>query len=213
MNAQVSVDSAHTVAGDIPWGRAGALRIYAHLYAGQQWRLVLSGLIYIVKHSPAVLLPVITGLTIDALSSGADFSQVWFYALGAALLIAQNLPGHFFHVLLLSQAVRKVERELRSALSQRIQQLSIGYTQRQNPSALQTRMLRDVESIEQMTRALSDGVLGAGSAIAVALIATALRVPQFLLLFLVTVPLACALIMVTQAHLAARKHSLSSLST
>jgi ATP-binding cassette subfamily B protein len=204
MNAQVSVDSAHTVAGDIPWGRAGALRIYAHLYAGQQWRLVLSGLIYIVKHSPAVLLPVITGLTIDALSSGADFSQVWFYALGAALLIAQNLPGHFFHVLLLSQAVRKVERELRSALSQRIQQLSIGYTQRQNPSALQTRMLRDVESIEQMTRALSDGVLGAGSAIAVALIATALRVPQFLLLFLVTVPLACALIMVTQAHLAAR---------
>jgi len=65
-------------------------------------------------------------------------------------------------------------------------------------------MLRDVESIEQMTRALSDGILGSGSAIVVALVATALRVPQFLLLFLVTVPVACALIMFAQAQLAAR---------
>lgn len=204
MNARVTVDRARVVDGDAPWRSAGALRIYIHLYAGQKWRLFLSGLLYIIKHSPAVLLPVITGLTIDALASGADFSLVWLYALGASLLIAQNLPGHYLHVLLLSKAVRQVERDLRSALSLRIQQLSIGYTQRQNPTALQTRMLRDVESIEQMTRALSDGILGCGSAIAVALIATAMRVPQFLLLFLVTVPVTAALIMFAQARLAER---------
>lgn len=189
-----------------PWGSAGALRTYFRLYSGQQTRLILSGLIYLVKHSPAVLLPIVTGLTIDLLASGADFRQVWLYALGTAVLIAQNLPGHYFHVHLLSQAVRQVERNLRLGLSERIQQLSIGYYQRQNPAALQAKMLRDVESVEQMTRALADGVLGCGSAIAVALVATAWRAPQFLLLFLVTVPLACALILGTRARLAQRNH-------
>lgn len=185
-----------------PPGGSSALRTYAALYRGQWRRLSWSALIYVVKHSPAVLLPVITGMTIDLLAARAPLSQLWLLALGGTLLIAQNLPGHYFHVRLLSQAIRQVERELRRALSQRIQQLSIGYYQHKSPATLQAKMLRDVDAIEQMTRALADGLLGSGSAIAVALIATAWRAPQFLVLFLITVPAACALVLATRARLA-----------
>ena len=186
------------------WGGSSALRTYAALYAGQRRRLAWSALVYVFKHSPAVLLPVLTGLTIDLLASGAPLEQLWPYALCGALLIAQNVPGHYLHVRLLSRAVREVERELRSALSQRIQQLSIGYYQHRSPATLQAKMLRDVEAIEQMTRALVDGVLGSASAIVVAVVTTAWRAPSFLLVFLVTVPLACWLMLATGQRMSQR---------
>lgn len=184
------------------WESCNALRTYLFLYAEQRAWLLLSALLYVVKHSPAVLLPVITGLSIDLLASGAPLEKVWLYVLGAAILIGQNLPGHYFQVRLLSRSIRQVERELRLALSQRIQQLSIGYYQHKSPATLQAKMLRDVEAIEQMTRALADGLLGAGSAIVVALAVTAWRAPQFLVLFLVTVPAASALVISTRIRLA-----------
>lgn len=185
----------------LPW-HASPLRTYWGLYAGQRTKLLCSALIYLVKHSPAVLLPVITGLTIDKLAAHAPLAELWPYAVGVALLIAQNLPGHYFHVRLLSEAVRTVERSLRGALSQQIQQLSIGYYQRRSPATLQAKMLRDVEAVEHMTRALADGLLGSGSAIAVALCVTAWRAPHFLLLYLLTVPAACALVLATRSRLA-----------
>ena len=173
-----------------PTGQAShsgaALRTWAQLYAKQRRLLFGSALIYLVKHSPAVLLPVLTGMTIDLLTAHAPLQQLGWLALAGCLLIAQNLPGHWWHVRLLSQAIRQVERELRSTLSQRIQQLSIGYYERNSPATLQAKMLRDVEAVEQMTRALADGVLGSGSAILVALVATAWRAPQFLVFFLIS---------------------------
>ncbi|MES2932096.1 MAG: ABC transporter ATP-binding protein [Pseudomonadota bacterium] len=181
---------------------SSTLGIYARLYEGQWLRLILSALIFLVKHSPAVLLPVVTALVIDLLTSHAPLSQLWLYALFSFFLIAQNLPGNYLHVRLLSQAIRQVERDLRSAISHRLQLLSISHYQERSPAILQTKMLRDVESIEQMTRALVDGVLGSGSAILVAVVTTAIRAPQFLWLFLLTVPIAVLLILSTRATLA-----------
>ncbi len=181
---------------------AAALRTYWRLFAGQQRRLLAAGAVYLVKHSPAVLLPVITGYTVDLLAQKAPPSQIAWCALATALLIAQNLPGHRLYVRWVSEAVRGVEAGLRSALSERLQVLAMPWWWRQSPAALQTKLLRDVEAIGQLTVALADGLLGCGSGIAVALVVTAWRAPQFLGLFLVTVPLACALLWLTRQRLA-----------
>jgi ATP-binding cassette subfamily B protein len=185
-----------------------ALRTYARLFAGQRARLVAAALVYLVKHSPAVLLPVITGLTIDKLAAGAPAAELAPWALGTALLIAQNLPNHRLYVRLVSQAVRSVEAALRIALAQRLLVLSLPWWWKQSPAALQTKLLRDVESVGLLTMALADGVLGCGSGIAVALAVTAWRAPQFLWLFLCTVPLAAALVWFTRQRLgqAQRQH-------
>jgi ATP-binding cassette subfamily B protein len=190
----------------IGWGVERPLKLYLQLFSGHRTRLAMTALVYIVKHSPAVLLPVITGLTIDVLSGGA-ISTMWLYGLAGVLLIAQNLPGHYFFVRWLSIAIRDVERDLRHAISQRIQEMSIGSYQRRDPATLQSKMLRDVETIEQMTRVLADGLLGCGSAIAVAVAVTAWRAPQFLVLFALTVPVAAVLIIRTHIQLAARNRS------
>jgi ATP-binding cassette subfamily B protein len=94
------------------------------------------------------------------------------------------------------------------ALAQRLLVLSLPWWWKQSPAALQTKLLRDVESIGLLTMALADGVLGCGSGIAVALVVTAWRAPQFLWLFLCTVPLAAALVWFTRQRLgeAQRQH-------
>jgi ATP-binding cassette subfamily B protein len=190
----------------IGWGAEPPLKIYMRLFAGHRRQLAMTALVYIVKHSPAVLLPVITGLTIDVLSGGS-ISRMWLYGLAGALLIAQNLPGHYFFVRWLSIAIRDVERDLRNAISQRIQEMSIGSYQKRDPAMLQSKMLRDVEAIEQMTRVLADGLLGCGAAITVAVGVTAVRAPQFLVLFALTVPVAAVLIIRTHIQLAERNRS------
>jgi ATP-binding cassette subfamily B protein len=178
-----------------------ALRTYARLFAGQRARLAAAALVYLVKHSPAVLLPVITGLTIDMLAEHASPATLAAWALGTAILIAQNLPNHRLYVRLVSQAVRSVEASLRMALAQRLLVLSLPWWWKQSPAALQTKLLRDVESVGLLTMALADGVLGCGSGIAVALVVTAWRAPQFLWLFVCTVPLAAALVWFTRQRL------------
>jgi ATP-binding cassette subfamily B protein len=190
---------------------AAALRAYWRLFAGHRRQLLVAALVFLVKHSPAVLLPVITGLTIDLLARHAPPRQVLACGLGTALLIAQNLPGHRLYVRLISDAIRAVEAQLRTALARRLHVLALPWWWRQSPAALQTKLLRDVESIGQLTMALSDSVLGSGSAIVVALVVTAWRAPQFLLLFVVTVPMAATLIWVTRQRLAAsqRDHRLA----
>ena len=179
-----------------------ALRTFWRLFAGQQRRLLAAGVIYLLKHSPAVLLPVITGLMVDMLAQKAPPERIAAFALITAVLIAQNLPGHRLYVRWLSQAVRSVEAGLRSALAQRLQVLALPWWWRQSPASLQTKLLRDVEAIGQLTVALAEGVLGCGSGIVVALAVTAWRAPQFLWLFLVTVPMACVLVVVTRQHMA-----------
>ncbi|HJV69896.1 ABC transporter ATP-binding protein [Ideonella sp.] len=178
-----------------------ALRTYAQLFAGQRARLAAAAIVYLIKHSPAVLLPVITGITVDLLAEHAPLTTLLACAAGTALLIAQNLPGHRLYIHLISHAVRDAEAALRSALAERLLVLSLPWWWRQSPAALQTKLLRDVESVGLLTMALADGVLGCGSGIAVALAVTAWRAPQFLWLFLCTVPLAAALVWFTRKRL------------
>jgi ATP-binding cassette subfamily B protein len=186
-----------------PADTAGAaLRTYWRLFAGQQRRLLAAGAVYLVKHSPAVLLPVLTGTTVDLLAQHAPPERIAAFALGTALLIAQNLPGHRLYVRWVSEAVRSVEASLRTALAERLQVLALPWWWRQSPAALQTKLLRDVEAIGQLTVALADGVLGCGSGIVVALAVTAWRAPQFLWLFLITVPLAVVLVWGTRERMA-----------
>lgn len=184
-----------------PDSHGAALRTYWRLFAGQRARLLAASAVYLVKHSPAVLLPVITGHTVDLLARRAPLAEIGACALFTALLIVQNLPGHRLYVRWISQAVRHVEAALRSALAERLLVLALPWWWRQSAAALQTKLLRDVESIGQLTIALADGLLGSGSGIVVALAITAWRAPQFLGLFLVTVPLAVLLVWATRERL------------
>ena len=180
------------------------LRTLLYLFQGQRRSLVIATLCFIIKHSPVWLMPAITANIVDIVAKPDRHatSELWINALVLVVILAQNIPLHYAYARSLSRATRTMEIQLRSALCRRLQHLSIGYYTRQSAGALQTKVLRDVESVEQLTRVLFDGGLACLVNIVFALAITGLRQPWFLVYFLVTVPAAAVIVYTLRRPLA-----------
>jgi ATP-binding cassette subfamily B protein len=175
--------------GQRPW------RTLLNLYWPERRAVLLAMLAYLFKASPLWILPVITANIIDIVAhcSEGGMRSLWINAAVGALAIMQNIPSAMLYVDFLSRAVRNAEIRLRSALVRRLQMLSIGYHNRVNTAALQTKVLRDVESIEQLSRQIIDTGELAVVSILFALFVTALRMPLFLPVFVLFIPLIWAI--------------------
>jgi ATP-binding cassette subfamily B protein len=171
--------------------------------AGKPWRTLLSLywpekrwvflalFSYLFKASPVWILPVITANIIDIIGhhrAGAT-RLLWINATVGAVAIAQNIPATAFYVAYLSHGVRNVEVRLRSSLVRRLQMLSIGFHSRADTGTLQTKVLRDVESVQMMSWQVVDVGFFAVMTIIVALGVTTWRMPVFVPVFLLFVPL------------------------
>jgi len=168
------------------WGFLGADR----------GRLAWAALFQVVKHSPVWVLPLVVANVVDVLARPAPRGRALAWNLGVlALVILQNIPNQIVFMRLLSAAARNLERNLRSAICRRLQHLSLGFYARTRGGALQSKLLRDVESIHQLLMGVFEPVLAFGASALVAVVVTALRVPVFLVLYALTVPLAVAVVL------------------
>ena len=175
----------------------------ARLYSGQKGRLLVAAVAYTSKHSPAWVMPLLTANVIDAVVQEQPVSVLWVNAAAMAVLIVQNIPLALLYVSRLSLAVRTVETQLRAALCERLQQLSVGYHRKMSAGVLQAKVIRDVENVVETSRQAFDSGMGALSTLVGAVVLTAIRVPEFLPVFLVAVPASAVLI-----HVARRRMSL-----
>jgi ATP-binding cassette subfamily B protein len=164
------------------------LRTLGYLYAQERYRLVAAGFFFVIKHSPVWLMPFFTARIIDVLVQHRPLEELWINALILAVLLVLNIPVHMLYVHHLSKSVRTVEAQLRSSLCRRLQHLSIGYFSRQNAGVLQTKVLRDVEGIEQMVRQSFDGGVSALCNIMGAIVVTLIQAPGFVGFYLAVVP-------------------------
>jgi len=164
------------------------------LAAKERWKFILASLLFLVKHSPVWVLPLLTANIINVVVGQLPLSQLWGNMIILIVLLLQNIPLHYLYARMLSQAVRSIELNLRSSLVQRFQLLSIDYYKRMSAGVLQSKMVRDVETIEIMIRQLFDSGAAAVSNMIGALIITAIRTPIFLLFFLIVVPISSFLI-------------------
>jgi ATP-binding cassette, subfamily B, bacterial len=160
------------------------------LLKDQKRNVLLAVLFFSIKHSPSWFIPLITANLIDIVVQKRGMVEFAVNSVALILVVLQNFPTNILYVRYLAMAVRDVENRLRSALVVRMQQLSIGYYQKTNAGALQTKVVRDVENIEQMLRHMSDGGLAAINSFMGAVIITAIRVPSFLVFFLLVAPIA-----------------------
>jgi ATP-binding cassette, subfamily B, bacterial len=196
----------HRFSGEHP------LRTLSYLYREERTPLALATVAFIIKHSPVWLMPAIIADVVDIVAkTPPDWAaRLAFDSAVLALILAQNIPMHFVYVRWLSRASRTMETRLRAALCRRLQHLSIGYYARQSAGALQSKVLRDVEAVEQLTRVIFDGGLAALTNVVFALIITGVRQPRFLAYLAVTVPAAAIIVWVLRKHLAARNAALRS---
>ena len=183
------------------------LRTIARLLKPQRGKLFLAFVLYGIKHSPIWALPLITAGVIDVLVQDEPIERLWFFAIILFALLGQNLPVNILFTMTLSRVLRDLEVRLRSALSERIQELSIGFWNRMNVASLQSKVVRDVENIEAGLRQAGNGGFAAIFNFVGAITITAIKVPQFLVFFLVMMPIWGGIFVFTRRKLNSRNEA------
>ncbi|MBT0992929.1 ABC transporter ATP-binding protein/permease [Cellulomonas sp. DKR-3] len=180
------------------------VRTLGRMFRGQRRRLVVAAAAFTLKHSPIWVIPLLTANIIDVVVDHRPLTELWVNAAIMAVLILQNLPLHQLYTRMLSRSVRTVETGLRMALAQRLQELSIGFHRRVSAGVLQAKIVRDVENVVESTRQAFDSGMAAVTTLAGAIVITAIRVPEFLPVYLVAVPAGAALVVSMRRRMSAR---------
>ncbi|MCM1023244.1 MAG: ABC transporter ATP-binding protein/permease [Prevotella sp.] len=138
-----------------------SLKILIGLYKGQYFKLFLSVLMFAVKHTPVWALPIVTANIINAaVSAGENALRTIIINVSVIiLLVLQNLLTNYLHTYFYAKVVRNVECGLRSSMIRKLQQLSITYHNEMQSGRLQSKIMRDVEQIENLSAQIFISVL------------------------------------------------------
>jgi ATP-binding cassette subfamily B protein len=149
---------------------------------------------FLVKDSPAWALPAITASIIDIVVSRGPVTSLTVWAGAAVVVLAINYPFNMIFVRLSSRATRSLAVDLRNALTDRLQRLTIGFHNRQSASVVQSKIVRDVENLELLMQQAFPTFLSTVFTLTGAIVMTALTVPSFVVVFALTVPVAALLV-------------------
>ncbi|MBE6807734.1 MAG: ABC transporter ATP-binding protein [Ruminococcaceae bacterium] len=132
------------------------IRTLFKFYKGQYHLLILSAICYIIKKSPQWLIPIVTANLIDLVVDRPADMMLWIWVNVAVLAVAlvMNIPFHYAYVKLESVATRNVEAGLRGALVRKLQHLSIGHYREMQSGRIQSKMMRDVEAIANLSSSI-----------------------------------------------------------
>jgi ATP-binding cassette subfamily B protein len=169
------------------------VRTLIRLLAQHKRRLIPAVIVFAVKDSPLWLMPILTSAIIDIVVARGPLDKLWLYGGIAIVVIVQNYPMHVLWTRLYSGSVRHLGADLRNALASRLQSLSIGFHSRASASVIQTKVVRDVENIELMLQQSGQPALSAVFVLIGAITTTAILVPQFIVVFALTVPISVVL--------------------
>jgi ATP-binding cassette subfamily B protein len=179
------------------------------LLEGQHKRLVIAALIFAVKQSPMWAMPLAVQHIIDSISKGGhDIDRtILIWGSIATICLAQNIPLHTLYTSYLSSVIRDTQRDLRSALVIRLQQLSLAYHTEAEVGRLQTKVIRDVDNISGLLKSGIEVGLTTLLVVTVAMTIAVVQAPFVAIFFVMTVPLACGLVWTFRDQLARRNKS------
>lgn len=148
-----------------------SLKILIGLYKGQYFKLFLSVLMFAIKHTPVWVLPIVTANIINA-ATVPDENAATVIIINVSVMIVlvlQNLLTNYLHTYFYAKVVRNVECGLRSSMIRKLQQLSITYHNEMQSGRLQSKIMRDVEQIENLSSQIFISVLSIALNIVVSL--------------------------------------------
>ncbi|WP_148449166.1 ABC transporter transmembrane domain-containing protein, partial [Paenibacillus ihuae] len=166
------------------------------LYRGMRINLLVSLLFYILKHAPTWVIPVITADIINHLSSPDlnSLNWLWLDLAIVSVVIVQNIPSAYMHVSFMSRSSRQVEAGLRGTLIRKLQHLSMTYHTDLRAGRLQSKVLRDVEAIETLSKQMMYSFVPAVTNVLIATTITAFKSLQVTLFFVLVIPFGVLLI-------------------
>lgn len=174
----------------------GGIRYLISLYKGNFGNLIISMLFFLIKNSPTYALPIVTANIINIASHPDKHSmnELWINFVIVLVVILQNIPTHAGYISFMSRAIRHVEAGLRSAMVRKLQQLSINSHRELPAGRLQSKVLRDVEAIEFMSKQLMISLIPSIINILIAFFLTVRSSGTVSLFFVLTIPTSVMLV-------------------
>ena len=174
-----------------PGKKRSAFKTLLTLYKGNYLRLIVSVLCFVIKTLPVHFYSLAVANVINALiySDGLAMYLAIAINLGIVLLgYLLNLPLDVIYARFTSKAIRSVEANLRSSLIRKLHMLSIGFFKHIQSGRLQSKIMRDVEAITDLSHQLLSNIMSIALSFIVALSVTVTRSPIVLLVFIILVP-------------------------
>jgi len=166
------------------------LRFLLTLYQGNKVNLFISLIFFMIKHSPVFILPIVTANLINIATNPSAHSvrELWINFIVLGVSIIQNIPTQHYYISFMSRAIRHVEAGLRSALVRKLQQLSITYHRELQAGKLQSKVLRDAEAVEGLSKQLMSSFLPSIINIIIAFVLTVRNSWTVSMFFIMTIP-------------------------
>ena len=153
--------------------RRGAHQLL-ELYRGHWGQLFWAAFWFTVKHSPAWVTPIVIANIINIVTDPEhhNLTQFWLNLIVGSVFIAQNVLTAWLHTRASSGLTRGVEMELRGAMVHKLQRLSIQYHTQAQTGRLLSKIMRDVENVEQMMQSCFSSIVPLVTSVTVAVIVT-----------------------------------------
>ena len=134
------------------------LKILLIMY--RRYPLLLSVLFYVIATLPHITIPIVTANLINVVvdvAEGKTFDYLTPIIINISVLVVLlllNIPTNMIRVSLQSVVMRKVEVGLRGALVRKLQQLSISFHKEMQSGRIQSKLMRDVETVQMLSSQL-----------------------------------------------------------
>ena len=180
-----------------------SVRVLLEVYRGQYHKFLLSTLFFLLKHSPALLSPLLIANVVNGVIEGGEAgSRAIFINVGIWLgLLSIHLPANWIHNQLKSRVIRNTEAGLRAALVRKLQELSIPYHTGSQSGRLQSKIMRDVEAVETLSSQLFVNLLNIVMNLVITLSITAVKNRLILVFFILVAPVAAGAVVAFRAKI------------
>ncbi len=111
--------------------------------------ILLSVLLYTIKHIPVLLTPFITSMVIDEVTSGnPDVTKIIILGIIFAIAVLQNYFTHKIYANVTNNMLRTTSAGIKATVVRKLQRLSITYHKEIESGKLQSKFLKDTDSID-----------------------------------------------------------------
>ena len=127
-------------------------KIILNFYKGNKWNMFKSCLFLIAQRSPIWVLPIVTANIINIATDGKEdgMRSIIINLMVALIFICQNAPSNYFATKFYARVNRSIEGSLRNALVRKLQHLSIMFHKEMQSGRLQSKIMRDVENVQDL---------------------------------------------------------------
>ena len=172
-------------------GKRGGGGFLKKIFRRDWGRLVYSSLIYILKAAPLWVMPLVTGDVIDMITLRPEgfILRILIDAAIFAVMLIQNVPTHMWYASITNKMIRNTTAGIKSSVIRKLQRLSITYHKEMEGGKIQSKFLRDIDSVDMYYRnvvqVVIPNVIGAVISVGIALYKSSLVT----LFFVAIVPL------------------------